>query len=674
MCGIVAILRLGERPLPAPEVLGRMLTSIAHRGPDDHGALLDDDVQLGAVRLAVIDPAGGRQPARGCPDARVACVYNGELYDAPDHRGDLARRGHALADACDTTLLPHLYEEHGAAMVERMRGMFAFALWDGPRRRLLLARDRLGIKPLYWARTPDFLLVASEIKAIVASGLVEPRVDRDALDDVFSLSYPCPPRTMLRGVVELRPAHAMIAEARGAVGEPRRWWRAPFPPQGEHRRGSARALEGELREALRDAVRTHLVSDVPLAARVSGGIDSSAIAALAREATGSPPATFSIGFDDARFDESAHARAVARHLGATMHEVRADARAAELLPEVVWHLESPQIMPGAIGGLLLSARERDQGVPVVLTGDGADEVLGGYDVFRAGRARRVLDRPWLRPARPWILRAAARAYGQPAGLGAWMAGTVRDGGEVARAFGGVYPPWFDVWRMLEVERAALLSPDGRRVRPVEEAPEGFRALVRDDAAALDPLDAELALELETRLPSWILVIGDRSAMAHGVEARVPFLDHRVVELAAALPPGAKMRGMREKAVLRGAVRDLLPPRIVGRRKQPFMTPIADWFFGPRAPAFVHDALSPRALRDAGLFAPAVVARHLEALRRGQGGAAEGHFGRLRLELVLMLVLGSQLLHRLFVADFRHDRGPFRLRRAEGRADDRQFVC
>jgi len=645
MCGIAVIARLGSRPLPDAAVMGRMLAAIAHRGPDGQGMIAaDGDVLLGNVRLAVIDPEHGRQPVAGCSSSRVACVYNGELYDAPDHRRALRDRGHALADACDTTLLPHLYEEHGDAMVGHLRGMFAFALWDGVRRRLLLARDRLGIKPLFVARTADYLVAASEAKAIFASGLIQPIIDRDALDDVFSLSYPCPPRTMFRGVSELRPAHCIVVEA-GRVGEPQRYWRAPFLPAGEHPRRDPRDCAAELRDALRDAVRMHLVSDVPLGACVSGGIDSSAIAALAREVSGRAPAAFSIGFDDPRFDESAHARSVIRHLGAVPHEIRADARAAELLPDVIWHLESPQMMPGAIGGLLLSARERAEGVPVVLTGDGADELFGGYDVFRALRARRWLDSPWMRPARGSLLRMATRASRQPRGLGDWLARTSVPGAEVASVHGGVYPPWYDAWRLLDVERSALLSPDGRQVRPVEEPPEGFARLVREDAASLDPLDAALALELETRLPSWILVISDRSAMAHGVEARVPFLDHRVVELSAAIPPGVKMRGLREKAVLRDAVRDLLPQSIVRRTKRPFVTPIREWFFGPVAPAFVEHELSAGALRDAGLFAPQVVAR----LRKRLEAAPEGHLEKVRLELVMMLVLGSQLLHRRFVA-------------------------
>jgi asparagine synthase (glutamine-hydrolysing) len=432
----------------------------------------------------------------------------------------------------------------------------------------------------------------------------------------------------------------------GHVGEPQRWWRAPFAPRGEHRAGTARDHERALRGVLGDAVRTHLVSDVPLAARVSGGIDSSAIAALAREATGAPPTTFSIAFDDPRFDESAHARAVARHLGSAMSTVHADARAAGRLPELVWHTEMPPVVPGAIGGLLLAERERGEGVPVVLTGDGADELLGGYDVFRAARARRFFERPPVRPFQRWAFRAAGRVTRQPRGLVDWMLETVRPSAPVAAAFGGVVPPWFDVWRLLDVERTALLSVDGGpRVRPIDEPPAGFSALVHPDVASLDPLDAELALELETRLPSWILVISDRTAMAHGVEARVPFLDHPVVALAASLPPGAKMRGLREKAVLRGAVRDLLPRSIVRRRKQPFLMPIREWFFGEGAPDALARELAPAAVRDAGLFAPEVVARLRVALAR----SPEHHVDRLRLEMVLLLVLGAQLLHRLFVA-------------------------
>ena len=461
-----------------------MAASLAHRGPDELGTFADEDVQLAAVRLAIVDVAGGHQPVRGCTPA-VACVYNGELYNGEKLRAELVARGHTVADACDSSLVPHLYEDHGAALVERMRGMFGLALWDARQRMLLLARDRLGIKPLFYARTREFLIVASEVKAILASGLVERAVDRDALDDLFSLGYPCPPRTMFAGVVELRPAHLLSAHARGVVELPRRYWRAPFVARGAHRERSAGELAEGLGERLRDAVRTHLVADVPVAAALSGGLDSSTIAALAKEVSGRAPATFSIGFDDPAFDESAHARAMSRWLGGEAHEIRASAADAARLPEMIWQTELPLLMPGAIGGLLLSERQRAAGVRVALTGDGADELFGGYDVFRAEKVRRTLDGSMLRFARPWLFRAVGRLSGQPRGLAAAVERDAARSDEVAAKHGGVVPPWYDVWQLLDVERAALLSPDGRAVRPSTEPPAGFAALVRDDVGTLE---------------------------------------------------------------------------------------------------------------------------------------------------------------------------------------------
>jgi asparagine synthase (glutamine-hydrolysing) len=645
MCGIVGMIRTSERPLPPPGTLGRMAAAIAHRGPDDAGELHGDDLRLGAVRLSIIDLDGGHQPAHGCAPA-IAVVYNGEIYNHAELRRGLVERGHAIADRCDTSVLPHLYEEAGDELVAQLRGMFAFALWDGRARRLLLARDRLGIKPLFYVETADVLLFASEVKALFAAGLVARAIDRDSLDDLFSLSYPCPPRTMFAGVRELRPGHLLSVTAGQPAGAPRRYWRAAFPRRGEHRRGRRRDLEAELRALLLATVGDHLMSDVPLASYLSGGLDSSAIAALARAAAGAPPETLSIAFDEPRFDESEHARVMAEALGGPLHTVRADAAAAELLPAMIWSLELPLMVPGALGGLLLSAEARRRGLKVVLTGDGADEIMGGYDCFRGAALRRAFDRPLARWLRPFAYRRLYQWAGLPDGAVELMLEVqARPARDIEHAFGGLYPPWYDIWQLLDVERDRLLGVDGRTVRPATAAPRELAALVRQDAAAMHPLDAALAFELESRLPSWILVISDRSAMWNGVEARVPFLDHRVVDFVAALPPSLKMRFAQEKAILRGAMRGLLPEPIRRRRKQPFVTPVKEWFFSPRAPAWVGEALSDEAVRAAGLFDPAVVG----ALRRRLDAVDERHIDRVRLELVLMLVLGTQLLERQFVA-------------------------
>jgi asparagine synthase (glutamine-hydrolysing) len=621
-----------------------MIGAIAHRGPDDAGEFLDDRVQIAAVRLSIVDLKGGHQPVSGCDDRTIA-VQNGEIYNYAPLRAELRQRGHRILDTCDTSVLPHLYEELGPELVRRLRGMFAIALWDSAAGRLVLARDRLGIKPLYFARTPDYLLFGSEAKALLASGLVDPGLDPDSIDDLFSLSYPCPPRSMFRDVFELRPGHLLVSSASGGPGAPKRYWRAPFRPRGEHLRGGREELEAEYRDRLQRTVYGHLMSDVPVATYLSGGLDSSAISALVKEVTGDPPTTYSIGFSDERFDETTFSAQVARALGAPNERVVCDESTALELPDMIWHTELPLQFPLALPMMRLSARARASGFPVVLTGEGADETLAGYDCFRIDRLRRLFDHAGLRAFRPLAYRRLYRWAGSPTGLAELLLDVeARPAAEIAREFGGVYPSWYHLWQMLDLERTPLLAARGRRVRPTWEAPSGWNELVRDDIAELHPVDAALALELETRLPSWILLIGDRASMAHGVEARVPFLDHELVEFAVALPPSFKLRGLREKSVLRAAMAGRLPEAIRTRQKRPFYTPLAAWFFGDARPDYVEELLGERALREAGWFEPAVVAR----LRRGLAEAPPGSLLRMRLEWLLILVLGVQLLQRRFV--------------------------
>ncbi len=647
MCGIAGILRTSGAALPDPATLRRMVAAIGHRGPDETSEFLSPDLQLGVARLAIVDREHGGQPVHGC-GASIRAVFNGEIYNHADLRTELRARGHSIEGRCDTAVLPHLYEQHGAEAVGRLSGMFAFALWDAPRRRLVVARDRIGIKPLYLARTRDYLLFASEIKALLASGLVPREIDRDALDDLFSLSYPCPPRTMFRGVEELRPAHLLVVEAGHPAGAPQRYWRAPFVPRGEHRVLPQADAEHELRELLLRSVEVHAQSDTPVATFLSGGLDSSAIAALYREVTGEAPPTFSIGFTSPEHDEREYSARVAAALGARSHVVTCDPSAALHYPDVIWHTELPLQYPLALPLSLLSAAASKDGHRVVLTGEGADELLAGYDAFRADKMRRLLDRPGLRLLRAPFYRQLYRWLGTPDGaVEHLLRAQQRGAGEVESSFGGVYPPWYDVWLALGYERERLLSVGGRRPRPIETAPEGFRALVPEQVRGLHPLDRGLAVELETRLPSWILLIGDRATMANGVEARVPLLDHALVEWMARLHPSHKLRGFTEKAVLRGAMRGLLPESIRLRRKQPFYTPIKSWFFAERRPEYVDELLSERALRESGLFAPEVVA----SLRTALDHAPERHLVRMQLEWLLILVLGTQLLHRLFVTDF-----------------------
>lgn len=645
MCGIVGIFRRGPRPLPQPGALRRMMSAIEHRGPDGGGEYLGESIQLGAVRLAVIDVKSGDQPVEGCRRPLKA-VYNGEIYNHYALRQRMAAAGHSIANACDSALIPHLYEEFGPNFVEAIRGMFAVALWDDAQGRLLLARDRMGVKPLFFAENPDYIVFASEMKAIIASGLVEPVIDLESLDDLFSLSYPCPPRTMFKGISELLPAH--ILEIRRGDDRLRisRYWQCPFVPAGEHRRVTPQSAAEEFLSLLKLRVYDHLMSDVPVGAYLSGGLDSSIISALIKEVTGDAPTTFSISFADKKLDELGEARFVSSYLGSTNHSIRCDSSAGKGLERMIWHTELPLQFPLALPLIGLAGLAKSRGFPVVLTGEGADEIFGGYDCFRADKMRRVFDRPGLRLMRPAMYKGLYQWHALPDGTVQRMLDNHDRVAEVSASFGGIYPPWYDMWTTIGVDRERLLGANSRLARPVWEAPRGFKELLPKDIDRLDSHDAGIAIEMATRLPAWILLIGDRASMANGVEARVPYLDHEVVEFVASLPPSMKLKGFREKAILRKSAAEILPKRTLNRQKQPFFTPIRSWFFADESSEIFERYLSKDALVSAGLFDPDLVASYRRQLQL----TPDHILLRNQLEWTLVLVLGTQILHRQFIQD------------------------
>ncbi|MFN8390859.1 MAG: asparagine synthase (glutamine-hydrolyzing) [Bdellovibrionota bacterium] len=645
MCGITGIVRLGDRPLPPPLTVERMAYAIRHRGPDGFGEYRDEYAHIANVRLAILDLKHGDQPAFNERRSIVA-VYNGELYNFHDLASELRSKGHELTSTGDTIVLPHLYEERGVEMMRAMRGMFGFALWDKNERRLLLCRDRLGIKPLYIARTPDYLIFGSEMKAILASGLISPEIDRDSLDDLFSLSYPSPPRTMFRSIEELRPAHRLIATAGRDNVFIERYWQAPFVPNGEHEQMNRERTAAELRDLLRRKVADHLIADVKVGTYLSGGIDSSAITALVHENKQEALESFTISFPEHPVDESKNAAERAAAWNLKHHIVECGPELVDLFPASVYHTELPLQYPLALPFMKLSAAVRQAGVKVILTGEGADEQLAGYDCFRLERVRRSLDFPGFGFLKSFIYKRMFGWLGSPKGMAEFFyAVQSRPNSEIEREFSGVRPPWYDVWNALDVDRQALLGVNGRTVRPITRAPANFSKLVREDVRKLHPLDAALSLEMETRLPCWTVLVDDRAAMANGIETRVPFLDHEVVEWFAKLPPEFKLRGLKEKSVLRDSMKSILPEQIVKRVKQPFYSPIKEWFFSGRRSDLVESHLSDTALAGAGLFAPQIVTK----LRRQLADVPHDTLLRHRLEWVLILVLGAQILHDHFVA-------------------------
>jgi asparagine synthase (glutamine-hydrolysing) len=601
VCGFAGILDF-ERRDADPGRLAAAAESLRHRGPDDAGFHREPGLGLAFRRLAIVDLAAGHQPMCN-EDGTAWIVYNGEIYNHAELRNELERRGHCYHTHSDTESILHAYEEWGDDCVTRLRGMFAFALWDRPRRRLLLARDRLGIKPLYYARTPSGLVFASEVKALFHFPEVERRVDGTALLEYLGVRYSCAPRTLFAGVLKLPPAH-FLAVAESGPEPPRRYWALDYEPKLAI--GEEEALE-ELEQRLTEAVRLRLMSDVPLGALLSGGVDSSVIVALMTRLIERPVETFSVGFEgDRAADERSYARAVAEHCHSNHHELAVDPRTlCDELPRLAWHQDEPISEPAAIPTYLVSRLAR-QTVTVVLTGEGGDELFAGYPKYAVDPwARRLAGLP--APLRTLVLDGLVDRlpFGmrrlQVAGRGARF----RD--EAAR-----YASWFAAFAGPERER--LLSAE--LLAGGDAGREAFAAALAQSGARR-PLDRMLHADTLLWLPDDLLMKMDRMSMAASVEARVPLLDHRLMEWGARLPDRLKVRGLEGKMLLKRLARRLVPRHVVDRRKVGFTVPLASWFRGPLRELLCDVLLGPASL-GRGYYRPeglrAVVEDHLEGRR------------------------------------------------------------
>ena len=586
MCGIAGIFNFDpHRPVDVA-LLRAMNAAITHRGPDEDGFYVNGPVGLANRRLSIIGLADGRQPIAN-EDETVWTVFNGEIYNYPDLRRELTARGHTFRTGTDTEVLVHLYEDEGENFVRRLNGMFAIALWDDRRRRLLIYRDRLGEKPLYWIRTGGRLLFASEIKAILRDPAVDRSVDLEALYDYLSFQYNPRRETIFRGIARLKPGTMLEVTAAG-VSE-RTYWE--IPARVDAPRSEDEYLE-TLRELLRDSVRRRLLSEVPLGAFLSGGIDSSVIVGLMTEALARPVQTFSVGFKVAGgYDESPHAARVAKHFGADHHTLVVESMDVErLLPQTVYSLDEPIADFAAIPTFLVSEFAREH-VKVVLTGEGADELFAGYDHYRLAAMLARYQRL------PGGLRRALSALGAvaPPRLAKALAAGALDPLAGFRLVKSVFRP-------ADLER--LLSGDVRaRLNGVATQPDFARIFAR--AGHLDALNRYLLVDLATWLPEDLLMKVDKMSMSVSLEARVPFLDHRIVELAAGMPSTLKWRGG-GKYILKRLATGLVPQEIIDRPKHGFRLPLDRWFRAELRP-MAEDLLLGRAARERGFFEPAAVA-------------------------------------------------------------------
>ncbi len=625
MCGIAGKLLLDPRGVMDATVLPRMAAAIAHRGPDDEGTWCQGPVGLASRRLAVLDLSPrGHQPMASA-DGALHLAFNGEIYNFLELRAGLEREGHRFRSNTDTEVILQLYERYGADAVTRLRGMFAFALWDARRHRLLLARDRLGKKPLFYYRTDRMLVFGSEPKAILQDPEVPAEADPASISGFLGLGYVPAPHSAFKGMCKLPPAHFALLEAGRMTLH--RYWELRYRPK---RRESEAALIDELRERLREAVRLRLISDVPVGALLSGGLDSSAIVALMREQHAGPVKTFSIGFDEPRYNETHHAETVARHLETEHHTLVIRPDAIAVVDQLVWHYNEPFADSSAVPSLAVSELARRE-VTVALSGDGGDEAFIGYERYLALAAAATLD------AWPAALRSGLASLRHVLPSGAPK--TLRH--RASRFLEALpqssverYINWISVFD--RAARAELLDPAARLVKTRDE-PEARVAQLFQEASGETLVERAVRADLLLYLPDDLLVKMDIASMAHSLEVRSPFLDHEIVEFAATLPLEFKLRGRSLKYLLRRAMADALPPSILAREKMGFGVPIDDWFRRDLRELAYDTLLSVRA-GQRGLVRPAVVRRYLD---EHASGVRHHHH---RLWALLML----ELWHRMFI--------------------------
>jgi asparagine synthase (glutamine-hydrolysing) len=642
MCGIAGIVALGAATVaPTREALIRMAAALVHRGPDELGLYRDERAGLAHARLSIIDLATGQQPMAD-EDDRTWIVFNGEIFNYLELREELAALGYRFRTSSDTEVIVHAYRAWGEAAFERMNGQWAVALWDSAAGRLVLSRDPMGICPLYVCEHGGHLYFASEVKAIFAANAAVPRAfDPVGIDQTFTFWTVVPPQSVFQGITELEPGHVRTYE-NGSARD-----RAFWTPHYQGFKGSLEDAVVEVRSALHQATSLRILrADVPVGSYLSGGLDSSLVAALGRRVAGERFQTFSLRFEDAEYDETAFQRLMAGVLGSEHHEVvvsRSDI--ANAFPEVVYHTERPILRTAPAPLFLLSRLVRRHGVKVVLTGEGADEMFAGYDLFREGKVRRFWGREPDSVSRPRLLE---RLY-------PYLARSPVSQQAMARHFFGRNIASFGAPGFAHQTRwqtsAALKRLLSRDMRPAGRDVIGD--LLRDlpgEFARWTPLAQDQYLETRTLLSGYLLSSqGDRMLMAHSVEGRFPFLDQDVVALANSLPAAYKLRVLDEKHVLKRAAEQLVPREILARKKQPYRAPDALSFVSGDVPDYVHEALCESALREANVFEPQPV---MQLLRKCRAAALtlgrDAQFSNAD-NMALVGVLSTQLLHRQLVA-------------------------
>ncbi len=643
MCGISGIYNLKKsRPIDTA-ALKRMTFLLRHRGPDEFGFYEDNKIGMGHSRLSIIDLAGGKQPIHN-ENKDLWIVFNGEIFNYLELREGLVKKGHKFYTHSDTEVIIHLYEDKGIDCINDLNGQFAFAIWDKAREQLLLARDRVGIRPLFYTTVDNSLIFASEIKSIFGYNKVSRQIDPVGLQQLFTLWATIPPRTVFKDIRELPPAHYLIVkDGELKTGQ---YWQLNFSPAEENNRGYPEGYYRErLLELLKDSIKLRLRADVPVAAYLSGGIDSSFICALVKKFFNNSLQTFSVSFADKDYDEGSFQERMAEFLGTAHKNIRCDyADIGKIMPEVVWYAEKPLIRAAPAPLFLLSRLVRQNNIKVVLTGEGADEILAGYDLFRENKIRRFWARNPDSKLRPLLMRKLySYIPNWPRASSAFLEGFYRK--HLARTELKYYshmPRWDTTSKI-----TSLFSDAIKRELSGYDCISEFENNLPQGFELWDSLSQAQYIEINTLLSGNLLSSqGDRMMMANSVEGRFPFLDYRVIEFCAQLPQGLKLKALKEKYILKEVAKPYLPEEISQRVKQAYRAPDSASFLSSGKLDYVDELLSEENIKKTGYFEPAAVENLIKKCRK-----LESHLVSAKDNMAVVSVITTLLLDKIFIRDF-----------------------
>lgn len=641
MCGITGIYNINSRGSITVDTLNRMVRVLHHRGPDESGIYIDDHVGLGHARLSIIDLAGGSQPIHN-EDQTLWIIYNGEVFNYPELKTELLKKGHRFYTASDTEAVLHLFEERGPACVQELNGQFAFAIWNSTKKELFLARDRVGIRPLHYTCQNGCFYFASEIKSLFIVPEINRELDPTALDQIFTFWTTLPGRTAFRNIHELKPG-CFLQVTQHSFSE-QQYWHIPYYPKNEHLSLSPDEISEQVRELLYDAVRIRLRADVPVGSYLSGGLDSSGITALIAGNFNKNVETFGIRFEEDAFDEGAFQNEMVSFLEVQHHELRANnKKIAQHFPRVIFHCEKPLLRTAPVPLFLLSRVVHDNNLKVVLTGEGADEVFGGYNIFREALVRHFWSRRQDSKARAMLIEQLyPHIFNNPL-MKKSLTGFFGQGLDKTQD-----PLFSHLIRWNNTSRIKkFFSNDCKSAIGDYNCYEEIKATLPENFNERDCLAKAQYLENTLFLSNYLLSSqGDRVAMAHSLEIRVPYLDYRIIDFMAKVPPTWKILGLSEKHILKKAFKGILPESITSRTKHPYRAPIQQSLFCKEMPDYVGEMLSENAVKKAGLFDPGKVSLLYKKVESGKSiSETEG--------MAVAGILSTMLVYSQFIDNWSH---------------------